>query len=132
MTKNLENIIYPEISYTLNGIFFDTHNELGFYCKEVQYCDAIEELLKMKQINYKRECCIDSGNDLMRNNSNRVDFLIEDKIVVEVKAKRFVGRDEYNQTQRYLKAANLKLGIIVNFHQRHLIPKRIINSSAKE
>lgn len=132
MPRDLENVIYPELSYKLNGVFFDVHNELSFYCKEVQYCDAIEELLKEKQIKYKREYCLETGSALIKNNSNRVDFLVDDKIVIEVKAKRIVGRDEYNQMQRYLKSMNLKLGVIVNFHQRHLIPKRILNSCAKE
>lgn len=132
MGRTLENIIYPEISYKLTGIFFDVHNELGYYCREVQYCDAVENLLRQGGIKYKREHSVKTESELIRNNSNRVDFLIEDKVVVEVKAIRFVGRDEYNQMQRYLKATNLKLGIIVNFHQRYLIPKIIINSGAKE
>jgi GxxExxY protein len=131
MKSRLQNVIYPELSYGLTGIFFKVHNELGYYCKENQYCEAIELLLKEKLIRYKRELSLKSNNDLIKDNSNRVDFLLEDKIVIEVKAKRFMGRDEYNQTQRYLQMLNLKLGIIVNFHQRYLVPKRIINSKFK-
>jgi GxxExxY protein len=131
MKSRLENIIYPELSYDLTGIFFKVHNELGYYCKESQYCNAIEVLLKEKDIQYNRELSLKSDNRLIKDNSNRVDFLVEDKIVVEVKAKRFIGRDEYSQTQRYLQMLNLKLGIIINFHQRYLVPKRIINSKFK-
>ncbi len=129
--KRLEKIIYPQLSYNLNGIFFNVHNELGCYCREKQYSDAIEMLLKSKNIKYKREFSVRS-NGLIKDNSNRIDFLIENKIVLEIKAKRFIGREEYNQMQRYLKSLNLKLGIIVNFNQRYITPKRIINSSAKE
>ncbi len=68
----------------------------------MQYCNAIEELLKKNNISYKREFSLKSDNDLIKNNRNRVDFLIENKIIIEVKAKRFIGRDEYNQAQRYL------------------------------
>jgi len=130
--RNLDKVIYPELSYILTGVFFKVHNELGYYCKESQYCDAIEILLKEKGIIHKREFSLASSNNLIKDNSNRVDFLVDEKIIVEVKAKRIVGREEYNQTQRYLKVLNLKLGIIVNFHQRYLTPKRIINSNAKE
>ena len=79
MQKNLDKVIYPELSYKLNGIFFKAHNELGFYCKEAQYCDAIEKLLKEKDINYERELFIKTNNELIRDNSNRIDFLIEKK-----------------------------------------------------
>ena len=115
----------------MTGIFFKVHNELGHYCRESQYCDAIELLLREKSIRYKRELSLKSNSNLIKDNSNRADFLVEDKVVIEVKAKRFMGRDEYNQTQRYLQMLNLKLGVIVNFHQRYLVPKRIVNSKFK-
>ncbi|PIP28325.1 MAG: GxxExxY protein [Candidatus Moranbacteria bacterium CG23_combo_of_CG06-09_8_20_14_all_35_22] len=129
---SLEKVVYPELSYSLGGIFFKVSNELGCFCKENQYCDAIEKLLKERKINYKREFCVKSSNDLIRDNSNRADFIIENKIIIEVKAKRIVGREEYNQVKRYLNSLNFKLGILVNFHQRYLTPKRILNSNCRE
>lgn len=130
--RNLDKVIYPQLSYALNGIFFDVHNELGSHCREKQYGDAIEELLKLKGIEYKRELSLENESNLIKNNSNRADFLVENKIIIEVKAKRVIGREDYGQTQRYLKVLNLKLGIIVNFQQKYLSPRRILNSSAKE
>lgn len=128
----LEKVVYPELSYSLGGIFFKVSNELGCFCKENQYCDAIEKLLKEKGINYKREFNVKSNKELIKDNSNRIDFIVEDKIVVEVKAKRIVGREEYNQVKRYLTSLDFKLGILVNFHQRYLTPKRILNSNCRE
>ncbi len=86
MKKRLENIIYPELSYELNGIFFEVHNILGHYCKEIQYCDAIEKLLKDRKIKFAREFSIKSSNDLVKDNSNRADFVVENKIIIEVKS----------------------------------------------
>lgn len=128
----LENIIYHEISYALTGIFFDVHNELGRYCREKQYCDVIEKLLIEKGIKYEKELIFKSENDLLKDGSNRADFIIENKIIVEVKAVRFIGKSEYYQMQRYLQAFGKKLGILVNFNQKYIKPKRIINSHAKE
>jgi len=129
---NLDKVIYPELSYALGGIFFKVHNELGRSCKENQYCDAIEKLLKERKLNYKRELCIKSNKELIRDNSDRIDFIVEDKIVIEVKAKRIIGREEYNQIKRYLSSLDLKLGLLVNFHQNYLTPKRILNAKVKE
>lgn len=97
MNTNIKNnkIIYPELSYLIVGICFNTHNELGRYAREKQYKDVIEKRLKEIKIPYKRECSI--GDD-----GNVVDFIIDNKIVVEIKAKRTFIREDYHQLQRYL------------------------------
>ncbi|MBP9686504.1 MAG: GxxExxY protein [Candidatus Doudnabacteria bacterium] len=53
-------------------------------------------------------------------------FLVEDVIVLELKAKPFLLREDYVQVQRYLHIANVRLGILVNFRPRYLQPKRIL------
>ncbi len=130
--KKYEKIIYPRLSYKITGVLFKVHNELGNHCREKQYCDAIEKLLIEERISYQREIIIQSGSEYVENNSNRIDFIIEDKIILEIKAKRGIDREDYNQMQRYLKFSNNKLGVLVNFHQKYLVPKRIINSHTKE
>jgi len=114
-------VIYPEISYTLTGVFFDVHNTIGRYAKERHYGDLIEQLLKDRSIKYCREYLIPETND-------RVDFLIDEKIVVEIKAKQIITKDDYYQTQRYLHATNTKLGLLVNFRNSYLRPIRVLNS----
>ena len=58
--------------------------------------------------------------------------LIPDKIILEIKAKRIIGREDYYQTKRYLTTLNKKLAIVVNFRDKTIKPKRIINSLALE
>ena len=50
-----EDIIYPKLSYKINGILFGIRKNLGQYKNEKQYCDAIEEELKKNKISYERE-----------------------------------------------------------------------------
>jgi len=118
--KNKKHIIQKELSYDIAGILFKVHNEMGRFCREKQYCDRIEELLKEKGIKYKRE--------LRDNDSNRLDFMIEDKILLEVKAKNSLNKDDYFQVKRYLELNNVELGLLVNFRYTFLKPKRIINT----
>jgi len=121
-------IIYPELSYKICGLFFTIHKKLGRYNNEKQYSDAFEFILNENKINYVREKFLSpsfKGEWLRRNIP---DFIIDDKIVVDIKSKDFITKEDYFQMQRYLQSCNKKLGLIVNFRQKHLYPKRILNS----
>jgi len=59
--------------------------------------------------------------------SNKIDFCIENVILLELKSKKFITKDDYFQMMRYLKATGLKFGLIVNFRSTYLKPKRVIN-----
>ena len=118
-TNNASKVIYPKLSYNITGICFDVHNTLGRYAKEKQYGDLLEKQLKETGIPYRREVTIaESGNI--------VDFIVDDKILLELKAERLISRKDYYQVQRYLQITNIRLGILVNFQSRYLAPKRII------
>lgn len=120
-------LIYPELSYKLTGLLFSVHNELGEYCNERQYCDKFEIKLKENDLKYEREKILPPSFKGENVNRNRVDFLIEDKIIIEVKCKRVIDRNDYYQVKRYLVALNKELGFIVNFREKYLKPRRILN-----
>ena len=125
----LNNLIYPHLSYKITGLCFQTQNELGLFAKEKQYADYLEILFKQDQVKYQREIKIPfkaRGNEIY---GNVADFIIENKIILECKAKSFITKDDYYQLQRYLNATGIKLGLIVNFRTHYLKPKRIINYS---
>lgn len=117
-TKVGENVLYPELSYIITGILFGAHNELGQFAREKQYGDSIEGKLKESKIIYRREVNIDGGNIL--------DFIIDDKIILEIKAVRIITKDNYRQIQNYLQQTGLRLGILVNFKNKYVKPIRII------
>lgn len=128
----MENLVYRELSYKINGILFAVHNELGRFCNEKQYCDLIEKYLKKFDLKYEREKVLPPAFENELKGRNKIDFLIEDNIILEVKAKKITITEDYYQTKRYLAALNKKLGILVNFRKKFIIPKRVLNSYAKE
>ena len=124
-------IVEAELSYKLTGLFFQIHNEHGRFCKEKQYADAFEELLKKLKIRYLREVEVQKFNSTSPA-GNKVDFLIEDRIIVDFKAKPIITKEDYIQMQRYLGGSNLELGLIVNFRNHYLKPKRVLNPRYSE
>lgn len=122
-TNKNKKLIYPELSYLVTGICFEVHNVLGRYAREKQYGNLLEIKLKENKIPYKRELTI-------KNSGNNIDFLIDNKIILELKAKPVILKEDYFQIQRYLQALNIKLGLLVNFQNRYLKPMRIIKINA--
>lgn len=112
-------LIYPKLSYAIVGACFEVHNSVGRFAREKQYGDVLEAKLKEKSLSYEREIEIDYSG-------NRLDFLVEDKIVLELKSKEVISKEDYIQIQRYLQQANKKLGLLVNFRNRFLKPIRVI------
>ena len=125
-------IIYSDLSYSINGILFEVHNELGRFRNEQEYSDAIESNFKKKMIKYEREKVLSASFEGEKTGRNKLDFLIEDLIILEVKAKRIIERNDYYQIKRYLSALNKKLGILVNFRDKYLHIKRVLNSNSNE
>lgn len=124
-------VLYPDLSYKVCGYLFYVHNKLGRFAREKRYADAIEIVLTENKIPFTREEILSTDILSRKVNLYRSDFIIDNKLVVEVKAKGVITRDDYFQVLNYLRTKNLKLGILVNFRQKHLQPKRILNQDAK-
>ncbi len=118
-------IIYRELSYNVTGLLFKVHNTLGRYAREKQYGDVFDEMLKQENLHYSREHKIGTLGNI-------ADFIIDNKMVIELKAKPILTKDDYYQTQRYLLTTGYKLGLLVNFRNRYLKPVRVIRSDKKQ
>ncbi len=127
--KNDNKIIYPELSYQLNGVLFEAKRRVGRFGNEKQCCDAIEALLQERKISYVREKILPESFESEKPGRHKIDYLIDNKIILEVKTKPFVTKNDYYQCMRYLAAMNLKLCILVNMRPYYIRPKRILNSN---
>ncbi|MDP3729794.1 MAG: GxxExxY protein [bacterium] len=118
-----DNLIYKDVCYELDS--------LGSACSERQYQDALEFKLNAMRVNFERE------KDLLfklKEGSiagNRADFVVDDKVVIDLKAKKEISRDDFKQMLRYLRAGEYKLGLIVNFGSSKVITQRVINANIR-
>lgn len=130
----MAEIIYKKLSYKVNGAAYGTQNELGRYRGHGQYVDKLEQKILALGLKCSREVPLPPSFDGEKENRNIPDLVIEGedgRLVVEVKTKRILTKNDYFQLQRYLVSGNFRLGILVNFRQYCLKPKRIINAEYK-
>lgn len=127
----MADLIYKDLCYKLNGIFYYIQNKLGSCHKEKQYCDALELKLKNEKIKFEREKDLKFALREGLVEGNKCDFVVEDKICIDLKAKSYITQDDFRKMLRYLKAGKYKLGLIVNLRGKKVVIKRVVNSDVE-
>lgn len=127
----MTEIIQKELSYEIVGVLFEVHSDLGNRYQEKYYQRAIEESLKIKKIQFKKELPVDLMFGEKKIGKYFLDFLINDSIVLEIKAVPRLNPKDFKQVLAYLISKNLQLGILANFRSDKLTYKRILNSKYK-
>jgi GxxExxY protein len=122
-----DTLLFKELTYVLRGLLFSVHNELGNFRNEKQYADSLEEKLKENNIQYEREKILLPSFEGEKTGRNRLDFLIDNKLILELKHVVCLSRDDYFQCQRYLVSSNLYLCLLVNFRSKYLVVRRVLN-----
>lgn len=120
-------LLYNEDTYKVIGLCMDVHRELGKGFSEVVYGDALEIEFINNNLSYSRETkfnIIYKGNLLPHK--YKADFIIENKIVLEIKAISILTDSHIKQTLNYLAVSKLKLGLLINFGEDSLKYKRVI------
>ena len=122
-----QDLLYPELSYKIIGSAFDVYNELGSGHHEKYYEKALAQAFINKNLKIQEQVSypISYSNTIIGRKF--LDFLIEDKIIVEIKKDNRFSKSHIDQVLEYLKIADLKLAILINFGSQGVNQKRIIN-----
>ena len=126
-TNNMAELIFKELSYKLNGIFFEVQNKLGANFQEKHYKRAICSLLEKNKINFAEEVPIEVSFEGKILGKFKADLIIDNKILIELKATDKLTSEHRQQILRYLKATKIKLALLINFRKRPLQIWRIVN-----
>jgi len=116
-----------EITYKINGCAMRVHNKLGNGFQEVIYqrCLAIE--LQKVRLNFARELDQIIYYDGIEVGTRRADFVVEDKIIVELKAIISLEAVHLAQAKNYVLAYDFPIGLLINFGSVSLEFKKIFN-----
>ncbi len=133
--KNMSGkLLYEKLSYDIRGALIEVRKNFGSGYKEIIYSNALAEELLEKGLKFEREKTVQifspkSGKVV---GNYRPDFIVENKIVLEIKAVDFVPKNFIDQIYSYLRNSEYQLGFFVNFKSPRLYIKRIIYTNDRK
>lgn len=115
------------LTYLINGCAMKVHNSMGSGFQEVVYQRCLSIELDRAGIKHKREVEQTIYYDGIEVGTRRADFIIDDKIIVELKALSEIDNLHIAQTRNYLVSYNFPIGLLINFGGESLQFKKIYN-----
>lgn len=132
--KMVTNLLYKDLSYQIHGAAIEVRKDFGPGHKEKLYQKSFAEELKRRGIKFEREKSIKiySPKDGQLVGLYRPDFIIDEKIIVELKAEKFVRQEEIKRIYDYLRNSKYELAYFINFASPRLFVRRIIYSNNRK
>ncbi|GAB3023301.1 GxxExxY protein [Spirosoma pulveris] len=118
---------YGDLTHRIIGCSMEVHRVLGNGFQEVIYQRALAFELEQHTIGFAREVDMPIFYKSMLMGTRRADFLIEEKVMVELKAIIKLEEVHLAQAINYLEAYNLEIGLLINFGASSLEFKRVLN-----
>ena len=127
MVNKVENFLYEDLSYKIRGACFVIHNKLGGGHKESIYRKALAIEFDKMGLNFEKEKSLTIDYEDVKIGVYRPDFVIDNKIILELKAVDSMPKDYEVQLLNYLKSTKLPLGFLINFGPKKVEIRRRIN-----
>lgn len=124
-------MIEKELTHKIIGAAMEVHKHLGNGFQEVVYQRSLAIEMKLQKINFEREEEMPLKYKGYNVGTRRVDFFVEDKIMVEIKAIINLEDVHLAQAMNYVEAYNLDIGLLINFGAKSLQFKRVHNNNKK-
>src|SRR3989339_830632 len=125
-------LLYEDLTYRIRKCLFAVRKNLGLGHKEILYQNALEAEFKKEKLAFEKEKTMSVMYEGKKIGVYRPDFVVEDKIIIELKALKFIGKNEKTQVWTYLKGSNYKLALLANFSPSDVEIERIVYDEARE
>lgn len=126
-----DKLIYKDLSYKIIGTLFDVSNELGYGYQERYLEEAVAKGLTNKNLKFQRQISYKITFQGEKIGIFRLDFIIENLIVLEIKTGKRFSKQNFDQVKAYLKATGKKLAIMAIFTSGGIRFYRVLNLDDK-
>ena len=125
------DFLYKDLTYKIRGACFDVWNKFGGAFKEKIVDRALTIALLNKGLNVQDQPRINIYYEGIKVGHYQPDKIVNDLILIELKCKPFITREDKRQFWLYLKASEFKLGLLINFGPKKLEIMRRVYDSAR-
>ena len=129
MKNKVENFLYEEESYRIRGACFRVYNALGGGIKEKIIERALTKELITQGMGVENQRRIDIVYNNEKIGVYVPDLVVNNKIIIEIKSKPYLTKEDEKQFWGYLKNSKYKLGFLINFGPSRLLIKRFIHTN---
>ncbi|WP_310557648.1 GxxExxY protein [Flavobacterium sp.] len=128
----MTEFLHKELSEAILKVFYEVYNELGYGFLENVYQNAMYIELKSQgfKVEAQKQIKVYYKNELVGNFI--ADLVIDDVIIIELKACDTLVKAHYAQTLNYLKATNIEIGLLLNFGEKPEIKRLIFTNNRKD
>ena len=121
-----KEFLYKDLTYKIIGAAMEVHKELGHGFLEAVYEEALAKEFMRMGLRYKRREKLDIVYKGEKIKEYEADFIVENKVLVEIKATKGLTKIDEAQLHNYLKATGKRIGLLFNFGMVSLEYKRVI------
>ncbi len=126
-----DGFLYEDLTYKIRKCLFAVKKDLGLGHKEVIYQKALAEKFSLEGIKFEKELMVPIIYNNKRIGTYQPDFVVENKIILELKALPLTGDTEKKQVWSYLKGSSYKLALLANFSSKDIEISRIVYDTAR-
>lgn len=130
--KLVKDFLYEKESYNIRGACFDVWKAFGGAFKERAIDKALTKSLEKRRLKVEDQKRIHIYFEGEKVGTYVPDKIINDCILLEIKVKSFLTKQDIDQFWKYLKGSQYKLGFLINFGSTKLMIKRIVYDTARK
>ncbi len=130
-TQNNAELLYEDLTYKIRGALFQVRKKIGLGHKEQIYHNALEIEFKKGGLKFESKKNIPILYDGKKIGTYQPDFVIEGKVLIELKSLPEIGKTQIEQIWSYLKGCDYRLALLVNYGSTDLQIKRIVYDTAR-
>ena len=124
-------LLQEELTRRIIGAFYEVYNSLGFGFLEAVYANALEQEMRARSLRVDREVWVDVAYKGQKVGQYRADVIVEQSVIVELKAGRLLDPSAQKQLLNYLRGTTLEVGLLLHFGP-HPAFKRLVVSNVPE